>query len=495
MAATLALGKKSWVLPAAPSPMCICVLEEWCQAAHPELHWELHPSLGGATSSTIPHVDEQDAYCQMCKGQLGSVLQQRLGRPIIPGDIEYVSRPTGSEWICTIYLHCVLFAESSPKVCFEGRPAGTRKEAEESAAREALVKLHTTDAQLQVADKQLDGTSELCKLLQKLLGRPLHSEDFVWTYELKEEGFVASLEVPACSLAATKGGARKTKKEANQSAAQSALNFLRDRCQNRDLSQAPHSQSKPAPNFRARDNKSELCRIMQRMLDRALTPEDLRWSFSVRQNLWVASVAAPACGLHSTEGVGCLTKKAAAQSAAGKALRSLCQLPPGPLSAVRSQEKTDTSSMCRAYFFEVSVTCDQQLLAHVRGPVFEDKRLAKQAAAWQACRALVQAGVKSPETDASARRDASRPQVPWRCDLRELHGTACPPTISTRATSSSDTEAPTTPSASMPKESAGCRTYYGEIVEALKNQKFPKDVACTPQPVEPLDPRHEIVVL
>ena len=154
MAATLGLGKKSWALPADLSPLCICVLNEWCQAAQAELHWELHQKLGqhvvgrpaniqlGSVRSSSTTQDPEQKCLNgsssekcCCKGQLGSILQRRLCRPIIPGDVEYISQRRGSQWICTVYLHCV-FVEGSPPVCFTGGFAGTKKEAEESTARE-----------------------------------------------------------------------------------------------------------------------------------------------------------------------------------------------------------------------------------------------------------------------------------------------------------------------------------------------------------------------
>ena len=92
-------------------------------------------------------------------------------------------------------------------------------------------------------------------------------------------------------------------------------------------------------------------------------------------------------------------------------------------------------------------------------------------------------------------RDGPSAHVPWRDDLGELHGVPYPPSSSTGATSTSDTTAPPTPTASMPQESTGRWTYYGDIVQAYKNQEFPIDDARTAQPVEPLDLKHEIVFL
>ena len=190
--------------------------------------------------------------------------------------------------------------------------------------------------------------------------------------------------------------------------------------QKRELVRAvPTPQNKPAPNLMAgRDNKSELCSTLQMLLGRSLTSEDVQWSSSVRQQLFVASVEAPACGLDATEGSGCITKKAAEQSAAAMALMALCESgartastgevarsePPRPLSPLASQENAEISSICRRYYFEVSVTHDGQLIAHVCGQGFEDKQLTKQTAAWQACRALSRPRVKFIDADATTRK-------------------------------------------------------------------------------------------
>ena len=429
VAARLGLGKQSWVLPAAPSSSCISILEEWCQAAQAELHWDPHQTLG-------LHVDGQPADAALgtarsssitprtdCKHQLASMLQKRLCRPVIPGDVEYVLEQRESLWTCNVYLHC-FSSEASPSVCFTGRPASAKKEAEQSAASEALSKLHATIGLLEVADNRLDGKSELCKLLQKLLGRPLGSEDVVWAYTLYQSLFVASVAVPACSLAATRGSACKTKKEAEQSAAQSALNLLRERGQTKPQG-APRTRepfvlgevvkSKPPPSFMAgSDDKSELYVTMQMLLGRSLTSDDVLWSCSWNEGLFIACIEVPACGLYATQGVGCTTKKAAEQSAARKALTTLRQ--PGGVHATSSgegvrpehfrpsltNEDPETSLTCRThYYFEVAVSYHQQLLVHVRGQELPDEQLAKQAAAWQACQALSNARVKSTDMHAA----------------------------------------------------------------------------------------------
>ncbi|CAE7880907.1 unnamed protein product [Symbiodinium sp. KB8] len=77
-------------------------------------------------------------------------------------------------------------------------------------------------------------------------------------------------------------------------------------------------------------------------------------------------------------------------------------------------------------------------------------------------------------------RDGPNAHVPWRDDLGEHHAMPYPPSSSTRATSTSDTTAPTTPLGSMPKESTRCWTYYGDIREAYKNQEFPTDNEYVP---------------
>ncbi|CAE7190230.1 unnamed protein product [Symbiodinium microadriaticum] len=81
-------------------------------------------------------------------------------------------------------------------------------------------------------------------------------------------------------------------------------------------------------------------------------------------------------------------------------------------------------------------------------------------------------------------RDGPNAHVPWRDDLGEHHAMPYPPSSSTRATSTSDTTAPTTPLGSMPKESTRCWTYYGDIREAYKNQEFPTDNEYAAQPIE-----------
>ncbi|CAK9087571.1 unnamed protein product [Durusdinium trenchii] len=157
MAATLRLGKKSWTLPAAPNASCICILNEWCQAIQAELHWELRQTGPHAESSTgaddavdLWQVGERSD--SLCKGRLGT-WQQRLNRPVVPGAVEYISQMwyssrTEFQWLCTVHLHC-MSSQGSPPVCFTGRPLRSKKEAEQSAAWEAVSELTARNSQHQ----------------------------------------------------------------------------------------------------------------------------------------------------------------------------------------------------------------------------------------------------------------------------------------------------------------------------------------------------------
>eukprot|EP00930_Biecheleria_cincta_P084779 TRINITY_DN74212_c0_g1_i1.p1 TRINITY_DN74212_c0_g1~~TRINITY_DN74212_c0_g1_i1.p1 ORF type:complete len:650 (+),score=121.26 TRINITY_DN74212_c0_g1_i1:75-1952(+) len=216
-------GNKSWMIQSKSSPDHICILNEWCQASQSKLHLDVsvdNDASAGAQGGRDP------------KTLFHQVLQRILGRPVGIGELLYEVHGQAPALTATVLVRAAVSPEFEaffPRR-FVGNPAATRKDAELSAAAKAVSDLEALPAARQAmqdaAPESDNYKGHLCELLHKHLRRSISREDLLWTY--RTEGLVnyASVSIPGLSFQPIEGVACTTKKAAEQSAAQKAIQRL-----------------------------------------------------------------------------------------------------------------------------------------------------------------------------------------------------------------------------------------------------------------------------
>lgn len=220
-------GNKSWMIQTKSCPDHICILNEWCQASHSKLHLEVtvdQDATGAGTMGTPGARDPKTLFHQ--------VLQRTLRRPVGPGELVYEVHGQAPSFRASVLVRAAAGPEFDaffPRR-FVGEPAPTRKDAELNAASKALQDLEGVPAARQaLADVNPDSDNykgHLCELLHKHLRRSISREDLLWTYRAEGMLSYASVQVPGLSFQPIEGAACTTKKAAEQSAAQKAIQRL-----------------------------------------------------------------------------------------------------------------------------------------------------------------------------------------------------------------------------------------------------------------------------
>lgn len=220
-------GNKSWMIQAKSCPDHICILNEWCQASQSKLHLEVSVDQDGPGAGTTGMQGARDP-----KTVFHQVLQRTLRRPVGPGELVYEVHGQAPSFTASVLVRAAAGPEFDaffPRR-FVGQPAATRKDAELNAAAKALQDLEAVPAARQaLQDVSPDSDNykgHLCELLHKHLRRSISREDLLWTY--RTEGMLshAAVQVPVLSFQPIEGAACTTKKAAEQSAAQKAIQRL-----------------------------------------------------------------------------------------------------------------------------------------------------------------------------------------------------------------------------------------------------------------------------
>lgn len=218
-------GNKSWMIQSKSSPDHICILNEWCQASQSKLHLEVSVDNEAAGMTGTPGARDP-------KTLLHQVLQRILRHPVGLGDLLYEVHGQAPAFTATVLVRAAIPPELEaffPRR-FVGQPAGTRKDAELNAAAKALSDLESLPAGRQaMQDAAPDSDNykgHLCELLHKHLRRSISREDLLWTYRTEGLLSYAAVSVPGLSFQPIEGVACTTKKAAEQSAAQKAIQRL-----------------------------------------------------------------------------------------------------------------------------------------------------------------------------------------------------------------------------------------------------------------------------
>eukprot|EP00930_Biecheleria_cincta_P004726 TRINITY_DN105657_c0_g1_i1.p1 TRINITY_DN105657_c0_g1~~TRINITY_DN105657_c0_g1_i1.p1 ORF type:complete len:655 (-),score=98.66 TRINITY_DN105657_c0_g1_i1:230-2194(-) len=471
-ATILTQGPKSWTIPERPSPYSICILNEWCHAPAPQniavLHWEFScsnpdvsncsppckiPSAAAAVgvSRKADTVDDPPSSASSVnnKSALNQLLHKILRRPVGPREVIYdVVGDTPCFTATALVTPAVRGQEDDSSYGprrFTGQEMPTKKEAEQSAAEVAVNELResrpllcaptyqpvriceTGDDAPSSADPRIDAKSLLNQLIRKVLRRPVAPNEVIYDVIGDASCFTAT----ALVTPAIRGGdgssyrprrftgrEMPTKKEAEQSAAEAAIDELRNIeplpcapaqqpviCESDDPTKAS-SQSACSD---SENHKGLLCTLLQKQLGRPLAAGDMIWTHQEEQGCFIAIVEVASLALGRVSGAPCSTKKAAQQSAAKVALQQISSVTAGsfptPLPQAADQTaltlpkagasaapsppdrgncKPSTRFTCKGW-----ITCGETVVvASAVSESCSSKQAAKEDAAWQLCIAL-----------------------------------------------------------------------------------------------------------
>ena len=243
-------------------------------------------------------------------------------------DIVYTSMQVGDAWQARVQLTCF------GGCAFDGKLVPTEKEAEQSAAKQALLAGETWMPVAQDTEHQPIAQNgpdmpknKLNVFLQRKIGRSLTKEDAVYSAtEIGDGRYRATVQLPCCSCEVSPGEAA-TEKAAHQAAAQAALDHFASEVAVL-LAMAPKKPKAKhpaaalgAPGAPAGSSpKSDRVGILQGHMKRSMDKDDVVYTHLTIGDQSQASVALKCLSGQLFAGQPRPTLKAVEQSAAEEAL-------------------------------------------------------------------------------------------------------------------------------------------------------------------------------